>query len=738
MKNLTTASALLLAGLLACDARADDAYRLSSARLHPLLEQPSALAPADFDGDGAMDVAVSNAHEDPARRGVAILRGDGRGGLALLDILPTPGLPGDIAAADFDGDGRVDLAVAAGQQLLLLRNGADGQWASVPHEAGMALVGLVAADLDGDGLPDLAFIDPYKGRFATMRNTGGGFAAPVAVALPTPFAVGLGLLDVDGDGDTDLVSSDQNPYGAGEFAPLFINQGGAQGGEPGAFRAAQGLRTGASTVSPVVLDANGDGLDDVALSVAVGRGDGFGVLVQMPRDVQQPAGTPSPFAFAGPLAPGFLPTDGRGADLDGDGRHDVVFSYHDGLLPVLNRTEPDSGALTFEVTRAPEFITPARPQAIHVADMDGDGLPEGLAALRFSSFRGVAIATNQPLAPGEFHRTLLWPMENELHAGPACIAFALGALHGAVHSPTLHQAVPGESFDPATPRLVDVPGAGPIERLAAVDIDGDGEDDLLAVDASGGVFARITTRAVDGFQRVDAPGDLLQGTYLQDAMAWRPQAGQGGLALLTTGAVSLWRVATEGDSLALRLGGVAEVPDFVSVLGSAGVDAQGAEGVLAGPVLVRAAAEGVQATRFSGELLSGSIGGDFNGDGRMDVLAAGQEWSMLLADGDGDFQQAWSLALPGGFGGPMAVDDIDGDGDLDAVLLLAGNEAIGLWLNPGGGGEAPVAWHYVLGEPTDVLLMDWDGDGVKDAVVASPESEGPNSGIQVIPGIAGR
>jgi hypothetical protein len=176
----------------------------------------------------------------------------------------------------------------------------------------------------------------------------------------------------------------------------------------------------------------------------------------------------------------------------------------------------------------------------------------------------------------------------------------------------------------------------------------------------------------------------------------------------------------------------------VSGLGSAGLDAQGREGVLAGPVLVRAAAEGVEATRFSGELLPRTIGGDFNGDGRMDVLAAGQAWSLLLADGDGGLREAWSLALPGGFGGPMAVDDLDADGDLDALLLLPGNEAIGLWLNPGGGSEAPVAWHYVLGQPTDVLLMDWDGDGVKDAIVASPEAEGPNSGIQVIPGIAGR
>jgi hypothetical protein len=146
------------------------------------------MATADFNGDGRTDLAVANS----AGSSVTVLLRQPGGGFAADAGSPISvgAVPITVAAADFNGDGRTDLAVAtnsAGTVTVLLRQpgggfGADsGSPISVP-----SAYGLAAADFDGDGRIDLAVSQDSPGTLAVLRNTTPLAAAPTPVVAAPP------------------------------------------------------------------------------------------------------------------------------------------------------------------------------------------------------------------------------------------------------------------------------------------------------------------------------------------------------------------------------------------------------------------------------------------------------------------------------------------------------------------------------------------------------------------------
>jgi hypothetical protein len=129
----------------------------------------SAIITCDFNGDGKLDLAVT----DSAGNAVIILLGNGDGTFGSPTTIPVGNNPDAIVAADFNNDGKLDLAVtnfADGTITLLLGNGNGTftQAAGSPYVVGHGPYQIAAADFNGDGKLDLAVANLTDGTVSIL------------------------------------------------------------------------------------------------------------------------------------------------------------------------------------------------------------------------------------------------------------------------------------------------------------------------------------------------------------------------------------------------------------------------------------------------------------------------------------------------------------------------------------------------------------------------------------------
>jgi hypothetical protein len=316
------------------------------------------IAVGDFNGDGKLDVAVTNAGSYDM---VSVLPGSGTGTLKTAVAFGTNFGPAGIAAADFNGDGKLDLVTAddggpfgvtVATISVLLSNGKSMFAGRTDYKVGDesatgAYSGIAAADLTGNGKPDLIVpityaTNPYE--FSVLINKGNGtFDAPVNYALPIgPNAVAAGDFNNDGKADIAVMNFGNSGsisvllnsgtgtfpsyttypingsgYGiaVGDFnkdgnLDIVATDGGQNtvsvllGNGTGAFPSFATYPTGSGPLGVTVGDFNGDGWPDLAVadegagtvSILINKGDGSGTF--LPKVDYTAAGGGAPLTLA--------------------------------------------------------------------------------------------------------------------------------------------------------------------------------------------------------------------------------------------------------------------------------------------------------------------------------------------------------------------------------------------------------------------------------------------------------
>ena len=282
---------------------------------------------ADFNGDGRLDLAGS------AATAVAVLLNNGSGGFAARAEFPVAGNMQDLAAGDFNGDGNIDLAVTINNPQIgvsLLTGNGDGTFdaaVNLPNAAGGDSPSIVATDLDGDAQLDLA-----------IAHSMACYVAPCVT--------------------TELMS-------------VLMGNG------DGTFQPARLVQVGRGMAKIAVGDFNRDGIKDLAIAGdslrlyrLYGVGDG--------TSVQQPTITLTADTF------GVSGTDVAVADFNGDAIQDlvVVIGTNGSRTAVLIGNADGS-------FRPPLILTDANlsiPQHAAVADYNGDGFQDLAVGVGDGSF----------------------------------------------------------------------------------------------------------------------------------------------------------------------------------------------------------------------------------------------------------------------------------------------------------------------------------------------------------------
>ncbi len=669
----------------------------------------------------------------------------------------TTTMPVSILAADLDGDGTVDLASGnrGSNTLTVFLQKSPGVFGNPDDPtqpdctvggAGTTAepVSIAAADVDGDGRLDLIAANAGSNTLAVFfQKSPGVFGNPddptqpdctVGGAGTTAEPVSIAAADIDTDGRLDLIAANAGSDTLTIFfqkSPGVFGEGGDPA-KPNRTLGGSGITDGVAAV--VVADLNGDSHPDIASSNAAG--DTLTLFFQEGIGAFGVNGDPSePQCTLGGSKTTGGPADIIAVDMDGDGDMDLVSANATGhTLTIFVQHAP--GVFASEADPSLPDLTLGgpgrtdRPASVVAADLDGDGDVD-LAATNAGSrtltwfpqrMRGTSLAEGDPTQPD---LVLGAPLVTE---GPRSVVIAdldsdgdvdLASANGRNNTLTVFfQKTPGVfglEGDPTKPNLT-LGGhafmADP-RSLVAADLNGDGAVDLASTNFESDTLTIFLQNIRTG-NRFNNEPDLILGS---------PET--------TDGPLSLVAADFNGDSsldLAFAAAPMSTVVVFFQTEAGSFVEEGGDPTVphlLLGDSRATPLAESVMAV-------------DLDGVGGFDIIS-GNFWNktltVFLQKGRGEFGDAAQPDLI--LGGPettnhpvsIASADLDRDGDLDLISAnYASGTLTGFYQNePGvfgtGGDHAQpdliLGGPETTGGPVSVLSADIDGDGNEDCITGN-------------------
>lgn len=389
----------------------------------PVGAGPMQVVIADLDGDGRPDLLTA----DSVSGEVSIYQNLSTNGILTTNSfgthvkLPLGGgssyNPMAVAAADVEGDGKLDIIAlnADNDEVEILRNlstpgalltsNSFGAPVIIPVPGNSILRGLAVQDLNGDGKPDLVTVNASDPGIATVfqnesvpGNIAFGAAATLDNSAYLRFITSVAIGDMDGDGTPDLVIGDGDGYfsvgrNIGTPRAQITNS------TFGLFADFPALGGG---INVALGDMDGDGKLDVTFASQ------YNSAVALYRNTETPGNIST--SLIGPRWMFGLPGAGNAlalGDLDGDGRPDVAAADGDNQLSLFRNLSTPGTLTNSSLGTRVDLGAGSVPTSVAIGDLDGDGRPEIVAANYYDSTISIyqnftPLVTNAPTLDSDY------------------------------------------------------------------------------------------------------------------------------------------------------------------------------------------------------------------------------------------------------------------------------------------------------------------------------------------------